>query len=113
MHGPRPPLPGGLMLRSQPLATLPSQLSQPLLQLATAQLWVAQVPVPLVIRHWVPHAPQLVSVVSGSQPLVVLPSQLSKPLLHVPIWQVPVLQVAVALLRLQPTLQPPQCVVVL
>jgi hypothetical protein len=70
---------------SQPLAILPSQLPQPALHVAIAQLPVAQVAVALVLEQLTPQPPQLVVVLVGvSQPFEALPSQLAKPALHAP-----------------------------
>ncbi len=112
-HGPSPPIAGGFTLRSQPLAWLASQLSQPALQLLSWQVCVAQLAVAFTIEQWIPHAPQFCSEVSGSQPLAALASQLSWPALQPVSWQLPVLQLAVPLLRLHATPQPPQSVLVL
>jgi hypothetical protein len=72
---------------------------------------VAQVGVPLITVHAMPHVPQFVSVLSGaSQPLLATPSQLPKPALQLAIAQVPVPQVEVAFARLHATPQPPQFV---
>jgi hypothetical protein len=68
---------------SHPLPGASSQSSQPLSQVVTWQLPVAQLGVPCAVLHERPHMPQFVSVLSCvSQPLLRLPSQSPQP-----IWQ--------------------------
>jgi hypothetical protein len=101
------------VLISQPSLASPLQLAQPVLQLDSTQLPVEQLVVAFGREHVVPHAPQLLLVVSEvSQPLVALPSQLPHPLLHVPRVQVPVEQLAEAFVRVQVVPQAPQLLLV-
>lgn len=72
-----------LVLVSQPLLALPSQLPNPVLQELNAHEPVAHEVVALVRLHTVPHAPQLLVVLRFvSQPLFALPSQFAKPAAH-------------------------------
>jgi hypothetical protein len=75
---------------SQPLVPTASQLPNPALQ-AIEQAPRAQLGVPLLLLHVVPHAPQFAVLiwVLTSQPLLEVPSQLPNPALHVPSAQVP------------------------
>src|SRR5262245_40850907 len=71
-----------LILRSQPLSALPSQLAK-LAAHVGEQAPATHAVVPLVFTHRAPQAPQFVVVVSGvSQPFDARPSQLPKPELH-------------------------------
>jgi hypothetical protein len=95
---------------SQPLAEFPSQSPKPVEQLETPQAGGAPVQfgVPDEVEHTLPHAPQLVTLVSDvSQPLLGLPSQSAKPVLqagtHAPFGQV---SVPLAFVQVLP--QPPQ-----
>ena len=75
---PQPPqFPGVvLVLISQPLTGLPSQLPYPELHVVSWQVPEAHVSEALARSQGVPHVPQLVVVLSGaSQPLLGLPSQ--------------------------------------
>src|SRR2546428_811327 len=67
---------------SQPLATLPSQSPKP----ASQAIWQAPAlheGVPWLFEHALPHAPQLLTVVtSTSQPSAAFPLQSAKPGLH-------------------------------
>jgi hypothetical protein len=68
---------------SQPLAVLPSQLANPVLQLPNVHVPVAQVALAFAKEHATLQSPQSVSVrMLRSQPLSRLPSQLLKPVLH-------------------------------
>ena len=100
-----------LMLVSHPLASVPSQLENPALQLRVEQVPEAQVALALERLQVVPHAPQLVSVVVGvSHPLASLPSQLDQPGLQLRMLHEPEPQVAVALVREQVVPHAPQLV---
>jgi hypothetical protein len=67
-------------LVSQPLFGFPSQFPKPALQLAMPQLPATHCGVPLAAVQTVPHAPQLVTVLTGvSQPFVRDASQSLKP----------------------------------
>src|SRR4051794_14020249 len=94
---------------SQPLATLPSQLAKPVLQV----IWQAELAhdgVPFCDEQVVVQAPQctgsLVRLIS--QPLPTLPSQLAKPAVHV-IWQAEFTQLGVPFTVEQAVAQVPQC----
>src|SRR5262249_20586713 len=102
-----------LRLISQPLATLLSQLPNPLLH-AMAQAPPLQDAVPLVPLHTVPHPPQLFLWLAVFAPprLASSESKLRNPLGPEPIAQAPVAHVGVALARVQETPQPPQLLVV-
>jgi len=95
---------------SQPLATLPSQLSQPALQEAMPQVEPEQDEVALAAKQALPQAPQLVTlvVVSISQPLAALPSQLAQPALQDPIPHTAPEQAGVALAAVQTMPHAPQ-----
>jgi hypothetical protein len=97
-----------LVLTSQPLATLVSQLAKPTLQ-AMAQLPPAQDGEPLLLLHACPQPPQWVAVVFvlTSQPSAALLLQLPKPELQA-MAQLPLLQDGVPLVELQATPQAPQ-----
>ncbi len=79
-----------LRFTSQPLATLPSQLAKPALQLAMVHAPLAQPAVALASEQTLLQAPQLVGlvVVLISQPLATTPSQFPRPaaqtMLHTP-----------------------------
>jgi hypothetical protein len=73
-----------------------------------------QVGVPIGTSHAVPQVRQSVSVFSGvSQPFDGSLSQSPKPATHAVMTQLPVRQLVVAFARAQPTLQPPQSVLVI
>ena len=77
--------------------------------MATAQVVVAQVPVPFAGAQGTAQAPQFVVVVSGaSQPSVGLALQLPKLPVQAPSVQTPPGQVSVAFARSQSVPQPPQ-----
>ena len=83
LHGtPQPPqLVRVLSGISQPLPGVSSQSSQPLSQVVTWQVPVAQLGVPCAVLHERPHMPQFTSVLSSvSQPLLRLPSQSPQPI---------------------------------
>jgi len=109
---PPPQLLGSVeVLVSQPLATLPSQLAKPGVQLATAQVPPVQAAVPLLMAPQAkPQVPQLLGSVAVlvSQPLAALPSQLAKPALQLATWQEPAMQAAVPLGAEQAVPQAPQ-----
>lgn len=95
--------------RSQPLDRRPSQLPQPGLQVAMAQVPVLQVVEALAAVHVTPQPPQWAVELSGvSQPLASTVSQLPKPGLQKSIRQAPVSQVGDALLRVQTEPHTPQ-----
>jgi hypothetical protein len=98
-----------LRLTSQPVEARPSQLPKPELH-AIEQAPSEQLGVPFVPLHTVPHAPQLVALVSVliSQPVEPMLSQLPNPAAQVPSVQLPVTQVSVALARLHTAPQAPQ-----
>jgi len=98
---------------SQPLASIPSQLPYPGLQVTIWQLPVPQLAVALAREHPTPQPPQLASEVSAvSQPFSAFMSQLPNPVLHAPSTQLPVAQLAVAFARAQATPHVPQFAVV-
>jgi hypothetical protein len=105
---PQPPqLDSVLVLVSQPLFGLPSQLAQPVAQLGL-QVPLVQVVVPLALVQAVPQTPQLLVVFRlVSQPLAALLSQLPQPALQV-IEQAPSEQEALPFVLLQALLQVPQ-----
>lgn len=91
-----------------------SQLPNPLSQLPSVHVPVAQVSAPLARAHAVLHAPQWVSELSGvSQPLTGLPSQSPKPELHAMLAQLPDEHDVTAFGRAHAVLHPPQWVLVL
>jgi hypothetical protein len=100
-----------VVLVSQPLATLPSQLPKPAEQ-AIEQEPPEQLGVPFTEEHAVPHAPQFAALVFVlvSQPFPALPSQLPKPASHPTSWQVPPEHDSVAFGMSQATPQAPQLV---
>lgn len=101
-------------LASQPLASLPSQLANPGLQLPMWQDPPEQLAVAFVRVHATPQPPQSLVVSSGrSQPSASLPLQSSKRLLQVWMAHVRVAHVAVAFAREHPVPQLPQSLVVL
>jgi hypothetical protein len=105
-----------LVLVSQPLAALPSQLPKPRVQAPTPQVPAAQVGIATFVRlQTVPHPPQFAGStwVLTSQPSPVLLLQLAKPALQV-IPHAPDAQVAAAFVRTGHTLlHAPQCAAVL
>jgi hypothetical protein len=88
-----------VMFVSQPVEYCPSQLANPALQVATWQVPLTQVAVPLATEHLLPQNPQLLRlfVMFVSQPLAYWPSQLAKPVLQVAIRHTPPLHATVAL----------------
>jgi hypothetical protein len=102
-----------LVLVSQPLPTLPSQLPEPALQLMV-QAPPPQLGVPFTEEHGEPQAPQwaVLMLVLVSQPLALLPSQLPKPVAQLPSVQTRFGQVSAALAKSQTTPQPLQSLVV-
>jgi hypothetical protein len=108
---PQPPqwLAVALVLVSQPLAALPSQLPKPALQVIPHTPPV-QVAVPLLALHTLPQAPQWVGEDERlvSQPLAALPSQLPKPALQAARVHTPAAHTAVALAKEQALPQRPQ-----
>jgi hypothetical protein len=95
---------------SQPFEAEPSQLAQPVLQEATAQLPLLHTPEPLAMLQTVPQLPQLLRSLFRffSQPLAYCPSQLAKPRLHEPTLQILLLQAAVPFATLHTVPQAPQ-----
>jgi hypothetical protein len=79
-----------VVLISQPLATLLSQLAKPMLH-AIAHIPAMQEGVPLFVLHPAPQAPQCCVLVFRfvSHPFAAMPSQSPKPELHVAIVQPP------------------------
>lgn len=100
-----------LMLTSQPLAALASQLPNPELQ-AMPQTPAVHDATPFVELQAFPHAPQLATLEFRftSQPLAALPSQLANPALQV-MPQTPAVQNGVPLVLLHAVPQPPQWLV--
>lgn len=100
-----------VVLVSQPLPTLPSQLPKPA-EHEMEQLPAEQVGVPLADEHAAPHPPQLAVLVLMfvSQPFALLPSQLPKPASHPTSWQVPLAHDSVAFAMSQATPHAPQLV---
>ena len=98
---------------SQPLESVPSQLSHNESQESMWQEPPAQEALAWAREQEVPQEPQLLSVSRDcSQPLESVPSQSSHSESQVSIWQLPVLQVAVAWAREQGVSQAPQCCMV-
>jgi len=98
-----------VVLVSQPLAALPSQLAQPALHEPMAQALPTQVEVACAALHTLPQELQLLTslVVLTSQPLVALPSQLAKPAEQAMEHELPE-QVGVPPFQLPPEPHPPQ-----
>jgi hypothetical protein len=103
-----------VVLVSQPLSGLPSQLRKLVLHTgmqSSVPITVPQLVVPFVFVQALAHAAQFVVVPSVvSQPLFVFPSQESKPALHPVIAQVPVVHDTLAFAREQDCPHPPQFV---
>jgi hypothetical protein len=101
-----------VVLVSQPLEGLMSQLAKPALQVPSAHVPAVQVAVALAKVHARSHMPQLDTVlrVSTSHPLAGLPSQSAKPSLHRVIAQAPIRQSPVALGNTHARPHIPQCV---
>jgi hypothetical protein len=98
-----------LVLVSQPLAALLSQLPNPALQDTSAQVPVPHVAVAFDRLQVAPHEPQSDRVVTTvSQPLLVLPSQFPQPLVHSPMLQTPPKHSAAAFVKLHALAQRPQ-----
>lgn len=94
---------------SQPVESCESQSAKPSSQVVISQVSDSQVSVALASEQGAPHAPQLLSVVTGvSQPLASMPSQLDQPASHERIPHTPEPQEAVALARVHAVPQPPQ-----
>lgn len=104
-----------VVLVSQPLTALPSQLPKPMLHAPSVQLPVVHDAAALGREHTIPHAPQwlVLLLVLVSQPLLSVPSQSPKPALHVPIEHTLAAHAGAALLRVHATPQPPQLEVLL
>lgn len=86
-----------VVLTSQPLATLPSQLAKPALQLST-QVPAEQVGLALLLPHTLPHDPQFETLLPRliSQPSESKPLQSAHPALQLAMAQVPLSHLAVA-----------------
>jgi len=94
---------------SHPVASTRSQSPQPAAHDEIVHRPVAQVGVAFVREHGKPHAPQLVSVVSGvSHPFGIVPSQFPNPVRHVPMPQRPISQSGTAFAGAHAIAQPPQ-----
>jgi hypothetical protein len=96
--------------RSQPLGTLPSQLSKLASQEAMVHRPAAQPAVPLVAEQRLPTAPQWSGLVARftSQPLAAMPSTSAKPSVQLPMAQAPAAQTGAALSSEQALPQAPQ-----
>lgn len=94
---------------SQPFVPKPSQLPKFALQ-AIEHAPRAQLGVPLLLLHVVPHAPQFATLICvfTSQPFAASPSQLPNPELQVPRAQLPDAHDSAALARSQTAPQVPQ-----
>jgi hypothetical protein len=86
------------------------QSRKPVLQVATAQLPVVHVGVPLATEQTRPQVPQLdtLVLVLVSHPLLYVPSQFAKPVRHEATVQFPVVQPGVPLATWQAMAQVPQ-----
>jgi hypothetical protein len=99
-----------VVLVSQPLLGLPSQLANPALHVG-AHAPAAHTVLPLGLLQATPHPPQFESVFSGvSQPFAALPSQLPNPALQDTSAQVPFWQAPTPFAYVQALLQAPQLV---
>jgi hypothetical protein len=99
-----------VVLVSQPLAALPSQLPKPALHAPSTHAPPEHVDAALARAQAIPQPPQFAVLVAvlASQPFIALPSQLAKPVLQAPSAQLPPAQVAPAFAKEQAIPQPPQ-----